>query len=154
MQIRSEGVRETVSLFLSFRTIRRVAGGEREKPSSNPRGGSPLIFPYGVAWKKKEKEKRKTVANYARTCTCIPGPVGETLMLKLRHYALIPERHRQWRHVRIHAENSVSACHPSTSSRFVSCYIYINHGTKPNRSGLVWRNFGLWTISLWSLLVA
>lgn len=43
MQIRSEGVRET----LSFRTIRR---GEREKPSSNPRGGAPrLIFPHGVA---------------------------------------------------------------------------------------------------------
>lgn len=76
-------------------------------------------------------------------------PVGEDINAKVAALcakrALIPERHRQWRHVRIHAENSVSACHPSTSSRFVSCYIYINHGTKtePFRAGLNRWNFGL-----------
>lgn len=153
MQIRSEGVRETVSLS-PFERFVALSEKKRRSHRATPEEDRLSFFHTVLREKKKEKEKRKTVANYARTCTCIPGPVGETLMLKLRHYALIPERHRQWRHVRIHAENSVSACHPSTSSRFVSCYIYINHGTKPNRSGLVWRNFGLWTISLWSLLVA
>lgn len=67
------------------------------------------------------------------------APVGETLMLKLRHYARNARLYLSVTDngVTLEYTQKISACHPSTSPRFVSCYICINHGTKPNRPGLV-----------------